>query len=64
MKTSMGPMSRRVKLQLTLGLLSAVIATAFLTGTDDSWLLTVGGCLLLFIALAQVSLVFDAADRR
>lgn len=57
LRTGMGPMPRRVKLQLSLGLASAVIAVAFLVLTDDSWLLTVGGVLLLFIALVQVSLM-------
>jgi cytochrome c biogenesis protein CcdA len=49
-------MPRRVKLHLALCLSSVTIAVVFLTVTQDSWLRTVGGVLLLFIALVQVSL--------
>lgn len=49
-------MPRRVKLQLALCLASIAVAVVFLTMTQDSWLRTVGGVLLLFIALVQVSL--------
>jgi cytochrome c biogenesis protein CcdA len=49
-------MPRRVKLQLALCLASVTVAVGFLTMTQDSWLRTVGGVLLLFIALVQVSL--------
>jgi hypothetical protein len=49
-------MPRRVRLQLALCLASVTIAVVFLTMTQDSWLRTMGGGLLLFIALVQVSL--------
>jgi cytochrome c biogenesis protein CcdA len=49
-------MPRRVKLSLVLCLASVAVAAVFLTVTQDSWLRTVGGVLLLFIALVQVSL--------
>lgn len=49
-------MPRTVKWQLSLALLSAIIAVGFLVFTTDSWLRTVGGILLLVICLVQISL--------
>jgi len=51
-------MTRRVKLQLLLALASAIVATVFLAFAEGNrWLQQVGGFILLFICLAQVSLL-------
>lgn len=55
-------MPRRVKIQAALALASLIIAGVFMTVVDDSWLLTVGGVILLFIALVQVSLLAGTKD--
>jgi len=57
-------MPRRAKLQLALCLSSLAVAVLFVTMTQDSWLRTVGGVVLLFIALVQVSLMFKPERSR